>query len=295
MKLEISIDDLRKHSLFIGVPMYGGSCMGIHAKSSTDLGILCTKYGITAKFYYIFNESLIQRARNYIVDEFMRSDCTHLMFIDADIGFNATDVISLLGIQISNPDKYHVITAPYPKKTIAWEKVYAAATNDMVKSPFELADYVSDFVFNPVQGISSFRLDEPVEVSEAGTGFMLIPRTTLEMYSKAYPEYKYKPDHVRTANFDGSRDIMAYFDCVIDPESRRYLSEDYFFCKNVRKMGKSVYMCPWMKLDHVGSYIFKGNMETLAKLGASPTSSKSSNPKNFVDKSRKKIRIKTRP
>lgn len=295
MKLEISIDELRKHSLFIGVPMYGGACMGIHAKSSTDLGILCTKYGITAKFYYLFNESLIQRARNYIVDEFMRSDCTHLMFIDADIGFNASDVISLLGIQISDPNKYNVITAPYPKKTIAWEKVHAAATKGIVENPFELSNYVSDFVFNPIQGTKTFKIDEPVEVSEAGTGFMLIPRTTFEKYRDAHPEYKYRPDHVRSENFDGSRDITAYFDCVIDPETRRYLSEDYFFCKNVRKLGDSIYMCPWMKLNHVGSYIFQGNMESLARLGASPTSSAISNAKNYVDKSRKKNILKTRP
>lgn len=293
MKLEITLEDLQKYSIFVGVPMYGAMCNGMFCKSTNDLAALGVKYGIKINFYYLFNESLIQRARNYIADEFLRSDCTHLMFIDSDIGFNANDVISLLGIQINDPEKYDVITAPYPKKTIAWEKVYDAVKKDIVSNPFDLNQYAADFVFNPTKGVTSFRIDEPIEVSEAGTGFMLIPRKTFEKYEKQYPHLKYKPDHVRTANFDGSRDIMAYFDCAIDPETRRYLSEDYFFCWNVRRMGGSVYMCPWMKLDHTGSYIFKGDMHALAKLGASPTSSKNSNPKNYTNK--KKSVIKTRP
>jgi hypothetical protein len=293
MKYEIKIEELQKYSIFVGVPMYGGQCSGLHAKSSTDLGILCAKYGIKMNFYYLFNESLVQRARNYIVDEFMRSGYTHLMFIDADIGFNATDVLSLLGLQIMNPEEYRIITAPYPKKTIAWEKVYSAAQTDLISNPADLSNFISDFVFNPVKGITSFKLNEPVEVSEAGTGFMLIPRTTFEKYKEVYPQYSYKPDHIRTNNFDGSREIMAYFDCAIDPESKRYLSEDYFFCKNVRRMGYSIYMCPWMNLSHVGSYIFKGNMEAIARLGASPTYDKDSDKK--VDKPKKKSIIKTRP
>jgi hypothetical protein len=284
MKLEISVDELRKYSLFVGVPMYGGNCSGLFAKSTTDLATLCAKYGIKVTFYYLFNESLVQRARNYVTDEFLRSDFTHLMFIDADIGFNANDVLSLLGIQITDPDKYNVLTAPYPKKTIAWEKVESAVKKNVTNNPFELSVFAADFAFNPVKGVTSFRLDDPIEVAEAGTGFMLIPRKTFELYEKAYPELKYKPDHTRSANFDGSNDIMAYFDCAIDPETRRYLSEDYFFCWNCRKIDLSIYMCPWIRLNHVGSYIFRGDMVSLSKLGGSPTSSKKSNPKHYKKK-----------
>jgi len=51
-----------------------------------------------------------------------------------------------------------------------------------------------------------------------------------------------------------------------------------------RKIGLSVYMCPWIKLNHVGTYIFRGDMSSIAKLGASPTSTKKSNPKNYKKK-----------
>jgi hypothetical protein len=285
MKLEVSTEELKKCSIFVGTPMYGGNAHGLYTKSCTDLAILCTKYGIDVKFYYLFNESLVQRARNYVVDEFMRSECTHLMFIDADIGFRAKDVLSLLGIQISEPKKYDVVTAPYPKKTIAWEKIKKAVELGKAdENPFFLDYYAADFVFNPVQNVKSFRIDEPIEVGEAGTGFMLIPKETFKKYEEAYPDYKYKPDHVRTQNFDGSRDIMAYFDCQIDPESRRYLSEDYFFCRNVRKASMKVWMCPWMELQHVGSHVFKGSFAAIGSLGASLTASKESNAKNYPKK-----------
>jgi hypothetical protein len=290
MKFEITLDHLRNYSIFVGTPMYGGNCAGLFCKSTNDLATLCAKYGITVKFYYLFNESLVQRARNYVVDEFLRSECTHLMFIDSDIGFRANDVLSLLGIQTTNEDKYDILTGPYPKKTIAWEKVKKAVEAGKADNPFDLDFYTADYVFNPAKGQTSFLLNEPVEVSEAGTGFMLIPRAVFEKYAAAYPEYSYLPDHARTQNFDGSREIVAYFDCQIDPETRRYLSEDYFFCHNARKIGIRIHMCPWMELQHVGSYIFKGSMAAIASLGASPTASKESNAKNYGKKPKRAFR-----
>ena len=290
MKLEVTVEDLQKYSLFVGVPMYGGQCAGLFCKSTNDLSKMCAQYGIELKFYFLFNESLVQRARNYVVDEFIRSECTHLMFIDSDIGFKAKDVLSLLGIYATDPEKYDVLTGPYPKKTIAWEKVKQAVKMGKAdENPFMLDYYAGDYVFNPVKGQGSFKLDEPIEVAEAGTGFMLIPRKVLEKYEEAYPQYKYKPDHVRTENFDGSRKIMAYFDCGIDPETERYLSEDYFFCWNARKIGIKIHMCPWMEINHVGSHIFKGSMAAIGSLGTSPTANKSSNAKAYR-KPKKKFR-----
>ena len=295
MKIEITTDELRKYSIFIGTPMYGGMASGLFCKSTNDLSRLCAQHGIELKDYFLFNESLVQRARNYVVDEFLRSGCTHLMFIDADIGFNAKDVLSLLAIQVSDSEKYQIMTGPYPKKTIAWEKVKSAVKNGKGENPAELAFYAADYVFNPSKNVKSFRIDEPVEVAEGGTGFMLIPRTALEKYAAAYPEYSYKPDHIRSENFDGSREIMAFFDCGIDPISKRYLSEDYFFCRNATKIGISIHMCPWMSLQHVGSYIFRGSVAAIASIDASLTVDKNVNPKNKLTNKKKNNILNTRP
>lgn len=271
MKIEINIEDLRKKKLFLATPMYGGQCAGMYTKSVADLSALFAKYQIPLQLYYLFNESLITRARNYCVDEFMRSDATHLMFIDSDIGFNVQDVIAMMALQ-TDESPYDVLGGPYPKKCISWEKIKMAVDKGAAdEDPNKLENYVGDYVFNPRSGQREIPLGEPVEVSELGTGFMMIRRKTFDDYKNSYPELAYKPDHVRTAAFDGSREIHAYFDCIIDPESKRYLSEDYNFCYHVTKMGGRNYLCPWMKLQHVGSYIFGGSLIDLATIGASAT------------------------
>jgi hypothetical protein len=309
MELNVKVEELRKQKLFLAVPMYGGQCAGMFTRSVADLTGLCAKYQIPLQFYFLFNESLITRARNYCADEFMRSDCTHLMFIDSDIGFNAKDVIAMLAMS-SQDEKYHVLCGPYPKKTISWEKIKMAVDKGVAdENANELENYVGDYVFNPKKGSGSIKIGEPCEVLEGGTGFMLIQRKVFEQYNENYPQMLYKPDHVRTANFDGTREIMAYFDALIDDKSQnmvpeieaffeknpdakqndvieflkdkrngltsdysnRYLSEDYMFCYNVQKMGMKVWLCPWMQLKHVGSYIFGGSLAHLASVGAAAT------------------------
>lgn len=275
MEIRVDIAELQKKKLFIATPMYGGQCAGMYTRSIADLSALCAKYNIPLQIYYLFNESLITRARNYCADEFMRSGATHLMFIDSDIGFNPQDVIAMLALQ-TDESAYDVIGGPYPKKCISWEKIKLAVDKGVAdKDPNQLEKYVGDYVFNPKSNQREIPLGEPVEVREIGTGFMMIRRKTFEDYAKAYPHLSYKPDHVRTEHFDGSREIHAYFDCIIDPESKRYLSEDYNFCYHVEKMGSRVWFCPWMQLQHVGSYVFGGSLADLASIGASATADSS--------------------
>jgi len=78
MEIQVKVDDLKKHKLFIATPMYGGMAHGLYIKSCLDLQAQMNKYGVETKFSFLFNESLITRARNYLVDEFLRSEFTHL-------------------------------------------------------------------------------------------------------------------------------------------------------------------------------------------------------------------------
>lgn len=310
MEVKIAIDELKKRKLFVATPMYGGMCAGMFTRSSNDLSALSVHYGIEVKYYYLFNESLITRARNYCVDEFMRSDCTHLLFIDSDIGFNANDILTMLALQ-SEESEYDVLCAPYPKKCISWEKIKAAVDKGVADDdPNILEKFVGDYVFNPANGKNEIALSEPAEVLEAGTGFMMIRKSSLKKFTEAYPWLSYRPDHVRTAAFDGSREILAYFDALIDnkhssiiPEleeffnqnpdagkedvmafvrdtknsvfgfeySNRYLSEDYMFCQWARKIGLKVWLCPWIGLQHVGTHIYGGSLADLASVGVAAT------------------------
>jgi hypothetical protein len=272
MEINVNVEELRKRKLFLATPMYGGQCAGMFAKSIADLSALCTNYGIPIQFYFLFNESLITRARNYCADEFMRSGADHLMFIDSDIGFNPQDVIALMAMQIQDPDKYDIIGGPYPKKCISWEKIkYAVDKGVADQDPNVLERFVGDYVFNPKGGTQSIKISEPCEVLEIGTGFMMITKNAMQKFADFYPQYTYKPDHVRTAAFDGSREIMMYFQAEVDPNSKRYLSEDYWFCQKAQEAGLKTWFCPWMKMQHVGSYIFGGSLADLASIGVAAT------------------------
>jgi hypothetical protein len=293
MELKISADDLRKNKLFIATPMYGGMANGLYVKSCLDLQGLMSHYGVETRFSFLFNESLITRARNYLVDEFLRSGFTHLLFIDSDIDFNPQDVLALLAL-----DK-DIIGAPYPKKSINWRNVAAAVQQNSSVEPGKLEAITGDYVFNPVPGTKQFNVSEPLEVMEIGTGYMLIKKAVFDIFRDKYPHLNYRPDHAGQANFDGSRYNHAYFDTVIDNNytfqdvhnlmtkaaeghdvkedfkkllelqsnaSHRYLSEDYMFCQYWRKIGGKFWLCPWMKTQHVGTYPFRGDMQAIAQL-----------------------------
>jgi len=266
MEIKVELEKLRKNKLFIATPMYGGMAHGLYIKSCLDLQTTMNKYGIETKFSFLFNESLITRARNYLVDEFLRSDHTHMLFIDSDIHYNPQDVLALMAL-----DK-DVIGGPYPKKSINWGNVAQAARSHPNMEPRELESLVGEYVFNVVKGTKQFTVTDPLEVMEIGTGYMMVKREVFEKMEKEYPMIRYKPDHVGQANFDGTRYIHAYFDTVIDTKesivgggSDRYLSEDYMFCQMWRKMGGQIYLCPWMKTQHIGTYAFSGNMPAVAQ------------------------------
>ena len=310
MQINVPIEELRKRKLFVSTPMYGGQCAGMFCRSTNDLSAAAVHHGIEVRFYYLFNESLITRARNYCADEFLRSDCTHMLFIDSDIGFNAVDVFAMLAL-MSDDSPYDILCAPYPKKCIAWEKIKTAVDKGMADQDVNaLEKYVGDYVFNPANGQSQIQISEPAEVLESGTGFMMIRRSALVKMQEKYTELLYRPDHVRTKAFDGTREIMTFFDALIDNKhahirsqireffdknpnatkedviafiddaktkvdgsqySNRYLSEDYMFCQWARNAGLKVWLAPWIALQHIGSYIFGGSLMDLAAVGAAAT------------------------
>jgi hypothetical protein len=272
MEIKIDIEALKKRGLFLATPMYGGMCAGMFAKSTADLSALCTQYGIPLQMYYLFNESLITRARNYCCDEFMRSPSQHMLFIDADIGFNPQDVIAMMALQAQDEETYEIIGGPYPKKCISWEKIKAAVDKGIADEDANVLEkFVGDYVFNPKGGQQSIAIGEPCEVLEIGTGFMMVTKKAMQKFQDKYPEYMYRPDHVRTEHFDGSREIMMFFQAEVDPVSKRYLSEDYWFCQKAQAAEIKTWFCPWMKLQHVGTYIFGGSLADLASIGAAAT------------------------
>lgn len=236
--------------LFISTPMYGGQCFGFYAQSLLQLNNKLRDANIESMMSFMFNESLITRARNALAHQFLKTDCTHLFFIDADIRFNAADVIPML-----EADK-DIICGIYPKKEINWGSVKRAM--DAGVSNEELKWHTGSFVVNLVgyAGEVTVPVNEPVEIWNGGTGFMIIKREVFEKLADKVPSYT--NDVTDLAGNIKADEIKEFFATSIEPGTNRLLSEDYHFCRIWREAGGQVWAAPWAHLSHIGSYVFEG-------------------------------------
>ena len=250
--------------IFIGTPCYGGMITADYFKSCLQLTALAATKKIEIQFGTIGNESLVTRARNTLVQLFMdEQKYTHLLFIDADIAFNPETIFRMLEL-----DK-EVVTGIYPRKTIDWRKVKKRVIdNNNITIP-ELHAASLEYNLNVKNPEKISVKNGFIEVLDGATGFMLIKKQVFEKMAKAYPDLKFKSDqhlndpHDTRFNYHDTSDWnYAFFDTMIDPETKRYLSEDYAFCRLWQKIGGRVYADITSGITHYGNYAFKGNVAT---------------------------------
>jgi hypothetical protein len=240
-------------TIFVATPMYGGMCTGMYSSGVMQLVGACGANNIKMYYSFMMNESLITRARNSMAYDFLKSDATHLMFIDADINFNPNDIPLMI-----KADK-DIICGLYPKKEINWVEVEAAVKRGVPAA--ELSKYTGAFVVNLPHGQTnkSGPIQEPMEIDNGGTGFMLIKREVFDALADKVPSYTndmyHAVDTVREVKI-----IKEFFATSIDEESNRLLSEDYHFCKIAREAGFKVYAAPWAQFGHTGTYTFSGQL-----------------------------------
>lgn len=224
---KIEASELAKHRLWLASPQFGGNCSTIFARSLADLAQACGHYRLPFDTSFMTNESLITRARNNLCHTFLAHGADHLLFVDADIGFSAQDVMELLILQIQEP-KYEIIGGMYKKKALD-------------------AGYAVNW-----DGDVDFQSKEPIEVTGIGTGFMLIHRSVFEKLHGRVQEYVADDGPERAGLI-----IEQFFQAEIDAASGRYLSEDFWFSKRCLEAGIRTWLCPWMKLRHAGTHIFE--------------------------------------
>ncbi len=279
---------LREIKLMIATPMYGGQCFGTYTESMIRWTAFAQANGIQYSPHFLFNESLVARARNYCAAAFMKSDFTHFLFIDSDVQFTSDDILKLLFISLTHEDK-RVVCGVYPKKEINWEFVKKAILNDPNIDEKTLQKLTGQFVFNK-QTKENFNIGEPLKVDSSGTGFMLIERSVFDEFMVAYPETEYFPDHDQMQNENKDAKIFAFFMDQIDEESKRHLSEDYMFCKMIAKIGIDTWLLPYVSLGHNGFALFQGDFKTMAVVDNMVNEKKTTKQKVPPKKSKKKFR-----
>lgn len=244
--------------VFIATPCYGGL---LHQGWVTSL-LATIQYADPAGFdvtlAMLGNDSLVTRSRNTLLAQFRAFEpATHLLFVDADITFDPMQIQRML-----LADK-EVVAGIYPFKVL----------NNGPAADRHLADGESPdtaplaYVGTPETGDAYRREGDFVTASYAGTGFMMIRRDAVERLIAAYPETAYRTAATATTNVPAHQ-AHALFECMIDPETGLYLSEDYGFCWRWRAIGGRIWLDLQGQLGHTGAHEFHG--EPFTRFGSLP-------------------------
>jgi hypothetical protein len=235
--------------IIVATPCYGGLVTQRYMQCIYLLLQAAAQVGIHTQLELLGYESLITRGRNTLVAKFLDDlVATHLLFVDADIGFEAEQVLRML-----NSDR-DVVAGMYPLKLIEWTSAALDRLNG--GEPLEVAPL--RFVGTPCTGLEREVDGTLVTAEYAGTGLMLIRRNVFERMIDAYPDLRYSTAHNSSVP-NRSPNQYAFFDCLIHPDTREYLSEDFSFCKRWRALGGKIWLDTGGTTAHIGTYEFRGS------------------------------------
>ncbi len=233
-------------SIIVGIPCYDGSvsmeCMVSMLGLQRDLG----RAGINFALEMTGSASLIPIARNYIVARFLeRPGFTHLLFVDADIGFDPAAVTRYL-----RADK-DIVAGIYPIKHLDIGAIRKLPADGSVAATLK---YATRLITGEQPTADGF-----VRAEYAATGFMLIRRSAIERMIASYPDLKYRHSFAFAGPGAPSENLYALFDTSLDRQRGLYLPEDYTFCERWRALGGEIWVDVRSKFSHVGRHVFAGD------------------------------------
>ena len=227
--IQVNIDYLRTTRVHICMPCYGGMLTESTFMSYIKWSNTARQLGLDWTVETMTNESLISRARNTLTAKFLHNkESTHLMFIDADIGWEPWHLLVMLDAQKD------VIGGLYPMKSLP------------VK-----------WCVNGLPGVVEDPNSPLIEVSKTGTGFLLMKRDVFEKLDSHPAVRAFANDIGLPAELN--QYMKTYFDTAV--REGRYYSEDWTFCENWRDLGGQVWVDKRVLLRHTGTYVFDGNAQ----------------------------------
>jgi hypothetical protein len=220
-------------SLYVATPCYGGGAQAIYLRSLLALEAACAERGPELQVELGGGEALISRARACMMARFLRSGAGHLLFVDADIGFEPEDVFRLL--EADKP----VIGGVYPRRRQPGGRV-----------SLELEPFAGESAAHGRRRVRSI-----------GAGFLMIRRDAAERLAAAYPQLRAGMADVAAAGIDSA---VMLFDSFVEPETRRYLSDYEAFCRRWRDLGGEVWADAGCRLRHLGEILYAAGEENEA-------------------------------
>lgn len=268
--------DFSKCNIAICTPAYGGQLTTTYTQCLIQTMDLIRSLGGNARPLFLNNESLVQRGRNTLVAQALASkpEFTHILFIDADIGWPAQSILRLLAKDVD------IVGGIYPHKHYSWERLVQSQDFKRIQQELNAwkelemmqghkvttGAFVQKFKsflmkFNIVfpKNVQKIHVENGfIQVERIATGMMLIKRKVFESMKKAHPDWNYAPNTMPTKEeSEALRPYnYAFFDCKID--DGQYLSEDWYFCSEWKKLGGEVWADITMPLTHCGFHVFQG-------------------------------------
>jgi hypothetical protein len=214
-------------SILIALPCYGGMVSDKTAKGLFNLGKDLRTNGVDHGLITLANESLVTKARSRIANFFINNTTyEYVMFIDADIGFESTDVLNLIS------HKKDIVCGAYPMKGIPLRYNYNITQPPVAE-------------------------DGLVKIDNIGFGFALIHRSVFDKIKQNYEELKYIPAlgnssyPITEAEYNNS---YHYFNEL--KKDMSFLPEDFSFFERAKSVGFTAWLDTSISLSHVGSYVF---------------------------------------
>ena len=250
----LEVEDLQKIYPLIVTPSHDGKYFHNYLLSLLNFQHVSAQIGMPLQIYLSQGESLVTRARNNAVADFLANkEWTHLFWIDSDIGFDVDSAFRLLR------SDYDIAAGVYPLKRENWPR-------DGIPEKMTERDFINHYQGYTVNAAIpknkrkkeinlSVNQDGFMEMTEAPTGFMVIKRSVFEKMMEKYPELQYVSDSYGHEN-KGLH--YRFFDVMVHPVSKRYLSEDYGFCYLWEQMGGKIHIDARSTLTHQGSKLYKG-------------------------------------
>jgi len=206
--------------LMIATPAYDGKVWPQYAIALSETVLLLAGNQIQTQIHIPTAGSLLVAERNRIIENFMRSDCTHLLCIDADLGWPAQAVLAMIQHDVE------FVAGVYPARG---EK---------------------SFVFRGKHNEDSSLVKNGkglLGMEYIPAGFMLLTRAVFEKMRDKHPHLYYEPKAQEMKHMAG----WLFFNTEIyDGE---FWGEDYVFCRNARNAGIEIWVDPLIQFNHAGT------------------------------------------
>jgi len=220
--------NLAGRSIFIALPAYDFKVSLKLAVSLARFTQIAPQHGIDVHIGSICGCSVVSRARNLLVRDFLDSDATELLFIDSDINFEPEDILRLMAW---GTDTRKGIVAAVPR------------VRDV--NPV----YIANLDYDENHELTMNRMGL-VRAEHVATAFMWVNRKVFEDLVEAHPEWTYWDKRA-------GKDLSAIFDFKVTREG--YIGEDFLFCDRAREAGYEVWIDPTITLGHMGVQEYTGN------------------------------------